>query len=74
MSAHDTPTGLVGRLSIDEDGAITASSDESYRTCTECGGDCIPETIAHDGLGIRWLFACPRHGAQSLVDPFAKLR
>lgn len=41
-----------------------------YRTCSECGGDCTPEPSPDDGLGVRVLFVCPEHGAQSIVDPF----
>lgn len=48
--------------------------DASYRTCTECGGDCEPEPTAIDGLGVRIVFVCPEHGAQNIVDPFADKR
>lgn len=49
-------------------------SDESYRTCSVCGGDCDPDPIAEDVLGVRIAFICPRHGMQTLVDPFEDLR
>lgn len=47
---------------------------ESYRICTDCGGDCEPEPNAIDGLGVRIVFVCPEHGAQSIVDPFEDKR
>lgn len=49
-------------------------SDESYRTCSVCGGDCEPDPTAVDGLGVRIAFICPKHGVQSIVDPFADMR
>lgn len=51
-----------------------SSSDESYRTCSVCGGDCEPDPMAEDGLGVRIAFICPQHGVQSMVDPFADMR
>jgi hypothetical protein len=48
--------------------------DESYRTCSVCGGDCEPEPMAEDGLGVRIMWICPEHGAHSVVDPFEDLR
>lgn len=46
------------------------AEDESYRTCSTCGGDCEPEPSAVDGLGVRIAFVCPEHGPQSMIDPF----
>lgn len=49
--------------------------DQSYRTCSECGGDCYPDTSAGaDGLGVRIAFVCPEHGVHSVVDPFEEER
>jgi hypothetical protein len=45
-----------------------------YRTRSECGRDCNPEPSPDDGLGVRVLFVCPEHGAQSIVDPFQDRR
>lgn len=53
---------------------LSMPHDQSYRTCSTCGGDCEPETSAIDGLGVRIMFVCPEHGAQSVVDPFSDLR
>lgn len=47
---------------------------ETYRTCPECGGDCEPDPAAVDGLGVRIAFVCPKHGPQTIVDPFGHLR
>ncbi|UXW87078.1 hypothetical protein NFX31_06020 [Microbacterium azadirachtae] len=53
---------------------IRVPTDESYRSCVECGGDCYPNAIAADGLGMRIGFVCPEHGLQGIVDPFHDLR
>lgn len=46
-----------------------------YRTCSACGGDCEPvPSVGSDGLGVRIAFVCPRHGVQSIVDPFEEER
>lgn len=63
----------MARLSIRED-RITEDPDESYRTCSICGGDCLPEPSGANGLGVRILWVCPDHGAQSITDPFTDLR
>ncbi len=43
-------------------------------TCSERGGECVSEPTAVDGVGARFVYACPEHGLQSVVDPFADLR
>lgn len=53
---------------------IRVPTSDDYRTCSECGGDCEPEPTGSDGHGVRFLFVCPTHGVQSIVDPFADLR
>ena len=63
----------MGRLSIGPERA-SYDLDESYRTCSECGGDCVPEPSGADGLGVRVMWVCPQHGVHSAVDPFAHLR
>ena len=63
----------MGRLSIGPEGA-SYDPDESYRTCSECGGDCQPEPSGADGLGVRIMWLCPQHGVHSAVDPFEHLR
>ncbi|MDF2664271.1 MAG: hypothetical protein K0R81_121 [Microbacterium sp.] len=46
-----------------------------YRTCAECGGDCVPDpSLTGEGDGVRIAFVCPAHSVQSLVDPFQDLR
>ncbi|GAA1795865.1 hypothetical protein GCM10009713_02260 [Brevibacterium celere] len=45
---------------------------ESYRTCTECGGDCEPQPVPTDA-GMRIAFTCSEHGVHSFIDPFADL-
>lgn len=52
----------------------TGQCDEGYRTCTTCGGDCEPEPMGEDGLGVRIVFSCPQHGVQAVVDPFSGQR
>ena len=63
----------MGRLHLGADGA-SWDPDESYRTCSVCGGDCEPEPTGADDLGVRILWVCPDHGVHSVVDPFEKLR
>lgn len=54
---------------------IHVPTDESYRTCSTCGGDCEPDTsLSADGTGARIAWLCPSHGVQSVVDPFSELR
>ncbi|MBB6404143.1 hypothetical protein [Arthrobacter sp. AZCC_0090] len=53
---------------------IRAPRDEDYRTCSVCGSDCEPEPGAMDDIGGRIMFACPKHGAQNVLDPFSDLR
>ena len=53
---------------------IRILKDEAYRTCSVCARDCDPVTEAIDGIGVRVLFACREHGAQSVLDPFSDLR
>lgn len=47
---------------------------DGYRTCSECGADCLPEPSVMDELGARFVFVCPEHGVHSVVDPFEGLR
>lgn len=54
---------------------IRTPKDQSYRTCSECGGDCYPDLSAGvDGTGVRIAFVCPEHGVHSVVDPFEEER
>lgn len=54
---------------------IRVPTDDSYRTCSTCGGDCEPDTsLSADGTGIWIAFLCPEHGVQGVVDPFGDLR
>lgn len=54
---------------------IRVPTDNAYRTCSVCGGDCEPDTsLSAGGSGIRLAFVCREHGVQSLVDPFDELR
>lgn len=47
------------------------SGNEQYRTCAECGHDCVSEPFhADSGDGIRIAFVCPEHGLHFVVDPF----
>ena len=50
-----------------------ASGSEMYRTCSECRRDLEPEPF-DAGDGLRVGFSCPRHGLQSVVDPFEDSR
>lgn len=51
------------------------TGNEQYRTCQECGRDCVPEPFdAGTGDGIRVVFSCPEHGVHAVVDPFEHLR
>ncbi len=55
--------------------AIRVPKNDSYRTCSQCGGDCEPDpTAGGDGIGARIAFVCPRHGLNAIVDPFEDLR
>lgn len=57
----DGPGGVPVRVPV----------DDSYRTCSECGGDCYPDpSISVDGQGACIAFVCAEHGVQSVVDPF----
>ncbi|WP_299304476.1 hypothetical protein [uncultured Brachybacterium sp.] len=53
---------------------VRVPTDDSYRTCSQCGGDCYPEPTAIDGLGVRIAFVCPEHGVHSVIDPFEDKR
>lgn len=54
---------------------VRVPTDDSYRTCSECGGDCYPDPSAGaDGIGVRIAFVCPEHGVHSVVDPFEDKR
>lgn len=63
----ELPEGLVIQVG---DG----TGNEQYRTCQECGRDCVPEHAGSDGMGARIAFVCPEHGLHSVVDPFEHLR
>ncbi len=56
------------------DAVGTGRRDKGYRTCATCGGDCEPEPMGEDGLGVRVVFYCPQHGLQTIVDPFSDRR
>lgn len=60
----------------DDDGELPVFlDDKSYRTCSECGSDCVPDPfVAGEGDGIRIAFICPSCGVQSVIDPFEDLR
>lgn len=62
---NDAPTDQSGDL---------AGYGEDYRTCSTCGGDCVPDPTGADGLGVRIVWVCPAHGVHSIVDPFGHLR
>ncbi|WP_157518138.1 hypothetical protein [Microbacterium resistens] len=54
---------------------IRVPKDHGYRTCSECGSDCMPDTsLSADTTGVRIAFVCAMHGVQSIVDPFSDLR
>lgn len=54
---------------------VRVPSNDDYRTCTLCGGDCEPDTtLSSDGTGVRIVWVCPEHGPQGIVDPFNELR
>lgn len=61
----------VGDIDNGDDGlGLNTTWGEGYRTCSECGGDCLPEPAGTDEHGVRFVFVCPEHGVQSIVDPF----
>lgn len=45
--------------------------DQSYRTCSECGGDTEVQPFAADGH-IRIALVCNEHGLHSVITPFDK--
>lgn len=47
---------------------------KQYRTCQECGCDCVPEYAGSDDKGARIAFVCSEHGLHSVVDPFEGIR
>jgi len=47
----------------------SAPENEQYRTCAQCGADCLPEPIEADD-GFKIAFVCAEHGVHSIVDPF----
>lgn len=54
---------------------VRVPTDDTYRTCSECGGDCYPDPcITVEGQGARIAFVCSEHGVQSVVDPFEDKR
>ena len=63
----ELPEGLVIQVG---DG----TGNEQYRTCQECGRDCVPEHAGSDDMGARIAFVCPEHRLHSVVDPFEHLR
>lgn len=59
----------------DENSLLLYLSDQSYRTCSECGSDYLPDPFdAGGGLGTRIAFICPTCGVHSVIDPFPHLR
>ncbi|UOR02391.1 hypothetical protein MUN77_03485 [Leucobacter allii] len=59
---------------VPEDVEIRVRDDDGYRTCSVCGGDCVPEAAGADLIGARIAFVCPEHGLHRLIDPFEHLR
>jgi hypothetical protein len=55
------------------DGDDPEGTDERYRTCSECGADCVPETV-QTGQGIHVAFACSVHGVHTVIDPWRDSR
>lgn len=53
---------------------IRIAKGKDYRTCTECGGECYPDSAGADGIGARIAWICPEHGVHSIVDPFEDKR
>lgn len=64
----------MSRISFHDDGSVWEDDDDGYRTCSKCGGDCLPEPTEADGYGIRIIWRCPQHGVNSVADPFDYLR
>lgn len=44
---------------------IRVPYDESHRTCSECGQDCLREPTVLEGLGVRVAFVCAAHVAHT---------
>ncbi|WP_067247041.1 hypothetical protein [Microbacterium resistens] len=54
---------------------VRVPTDDSYRICSTCRGDCEPDTsLSADGTGVRIAWVCPEHGGQGILDPFSDLR
>lgn len=46
----------------------------SDRTCSDCGRECDIDVAGDDDTGGRFIFSCPIHGLQAIVDPFPQFR
>jgi hypothetical protein len=54
---------------------IRVPKSDDYRTCSQCGGDCEPDTtLSAGGTGVRVAWVCAAHGVNAVVDPFEDLR
>ncbi|MFA5607988.1 MAG: hypothetical protein WDA07_12490 [Leucobacter sp.] len=73
MSAADSEP-LDGDDILPDEVEVVVRSDDGYRTCRECGSDCVPEDAGTDDTGARIAFVCPEHGLHAIVDPFEHLR
>lgn len=50
------------------------SGNLDYRTCAECGLDCMPDPFSSCGDGMRIAFVCSNCGIHTVMDPFEQLR
>ena len=49
-------------------------TETNYSICSECGLDCDIDLAGDDDTGGRFIYSCPIHGLQAIVDPFPQFR
>ena len=50
------------------------SAEMNYRICSDCGRECDIDLAGDDDTGGRFIYSCPIHGLQAIVDPFPQFR
>ena len=71
---REDPDSSWSDIVIPDELEIRVREDDDYRTCSTCGGDCLPEPVGADQIGARIAFICPLHGRHRIIAPFEHLR